>query len=111
MFDVAKFVVAALDNPAAENRILGIGGPEALSPFEVVAIFEEITGRKFEVEKIPEEALKQQKAAATNPLEETFAGLMLMCTQDWSADMTDVLKSFPIKLTSVRDYARTVAGS
>ena len=29
----------------------------------------------------------------------------------WSVDMTEILENFPTKLTSVRDYARTVAGS
>jgi NADH dehydrogenase len=110
MFDVAKFAVASLDNPSVENQILEIGGPEALGPLEVVAIFEEVSGKKFEVEKVPVEALKQQRDAATNPLEESFAGLMLACTQDWAVDMSEVSKNFAIKLTTVREYAQSVAG-
>ena len=110
LFDVAKFAVAALDNSAAENRIMEIGGPEALSPLEVVKIFEKVSGKQYEVEKVPLEALEQQRDAATNPLEESFAGLMLGCTLDWSVDMSEVLKSFNIKLTTVRDYAQSVVG-
>jgi len=107
-FIVAEFCVAALDNPAARNRTLDIGGPEALSPLEVVAIFEEVSGRKFQVEKVPEKALLDQKTAAANPMEETFAGLMLQCTRNWAVDMSGILKSFPVKLTRVQDYARQV---
>ncbi len=38
--DVAAFAVAALNNPDAKNSVIELGGPEALSPLEVVNIFE-----------------------------------------------------------------------
>ena len=34
--DVAQFAVESLDNPAAQNVTLELGGPEALSPLQVV---------------------------------------------------------------------------
>ena len=52
----------------------------------------------------------QQKSAATNPLEESFAGLMLSITLDWAVDIDPVLEDFPMKLTTVREYAQSVAG-
>ena len=45
--DVAQFAVAALNNPAALDATLELGGPEALSPLEVVGVFEKIAGRPF----------------------------------------------------------------
>src|SRR4029077_5530820 len=57
--DVAKFAVASLDNPEARNAVIELGGPEALSPLEVVQIFERMKGRKFDVQHVPEEALKE----------------------------------------------------
>lgn len=45
--DVAAFAVASVENPAARNAIIKLGGPEALSPLEVVKIFEELGGRQF----------------------------------------------------------------
>lgn len=39
--DVAEFAVAALENAAATNAVIELGGPEPLSPLEVVKIFEE----------------------------------------------------------------------
>ncbi|MGO9275008.1 MAG: SDR family oxidoreductase, partial [Terriglobia bacterium] len=75
--DVAAFAVASLENPAARNAVIKLGGPEALSPLEVVKIFEEVGGRPFAVEHVPEEALRTQKAQAKDVLEEAFAGLML----------------------------------
>ena len=44
--DVASFAVASLDNPAAKNRIIPLGGPEALSQLEVVNIFESSKRKK-----------------------------------------------------------------
>jgi uncharacterized protein YbjT (DUF2867 family) len=108
--DVAQFALEALDNPATKNVTLEFGGPEALSPLEAVRIFEEVSGRKFEVELIPEEALKAQKAAATDPLSQSFSALMIAYAQGSVIDMTEVLKTYPVKLTTLREYAQRVTG-
>jgi len=106
--DVAEFCQAAVENPAARRRIIEVGGPEPLSPLEVVRIFEGEAGRKFHVEHVPEEALQAQMAAATDSLQRTFAGLMVQYAHGDSIDMQPVLQQFPIQLTSVRDYAKSV---
>lgn len=109
--NVAEFAIAALDNSAARNVEVYVGGPEALSPLEVVRIFEEIGGTTFAVEHVPEEALQAQKASASDPLQESFATLMLGCAGGMVMDMQDTLKAFPIQLASVRDYAQAVLGT
>jgi uncharacterized protein YbjT (DUF2867 family) len=106
--DVAQFAVASLDNPAAQNATLELGGPEALSPLAVVRIFEEVGGRLFEVEHVPEEALAEQQKAATDPMQQSFAGLMRWYAKGDSVEMQETLKTFPVQLTSVRDYAQSV---
>ena len=106
--DVAEFAVAVLASPAAQRAILEIGGPEALSPLEVVRIFEQQSGRKFEVEHVPEEALRAQLAGATDPLQQTFAGLMLQCAAGDAVDMRRTRELFRVPLSSVRDYASRV---
>ena len=73
--DVASFAVASLDNPAAKNRIIELGGPEALSPLEVVNIFETTKGKKFELQFVPEEAIRAQRDGAQDPLSESFASI------------------------------------
>ena len=103
-----SFAVASLDNPAAQDAVLEVGGPEALSPLQVVQIFEEVKGQKFTVEHVPEEALQAQKAAAADPLQESFAGLMLQYAAGDAIDMDATLKTFPVQLASVRDYAQRV---
>jgi NADH dehydrogenase len=108
LHNVAQLAAEALSNPAARNEIVEAGGKEALSPLEVVSIFEEVAGRAFEKQFVPEEALQAQKAAARNPIEQTFADLMLGAARGDSIDMTETLQKFPLRLKSVRDYANTV---
>jgi uncharacterized protein YbjT (DUF2867 family) len=108
LHDVAEFAVRALSNPSARNAIIELGGAEALSQLEVVGIFEEITGRKFQLEFVPEEQLVAGKAAATNPVERTFADLTLAAARGDSIDMRDTSAKFSVRLKSVRDYATTV---
>ena len=104
--DVAKFAVASLDNPQAQNSVIKLGGPEALSPLEVVHIFERVKGRKFDVRHVPETALKEQRSAAVDSLEQSFAGLMLYYSQGDIIDMQETLQRLPVSLTSVEDFAR-----
>jgi uncharacterized protein YbjT (DUF2867 family) len=104
--DVASFAVEALDNPAAVNKIIALGGPEALSPLDAVNIFETAKETKFALQFVPEEALKAQRAAAQDPLSESFATLMLGVVKGSKIDMKSTLDDFPIKLTSVMDYAK-----
>jgi uncharacterized protein YbjT (DUF2867 family) len=109
--DVAAIAIAAAESPDAENRTIQVGGPEALSPNEVVRIFEEKAGRKFEVERVPETAINQMRATAKNPVEETFAGLMLFCARGDEIDMRQTLSRYPVRMTTVREYAdRVLAG-
>lgn len=50
--DVAAFTVASVDNPAAMNRRLVLGGPEALSWRELVDKTSALLGRRLEIETI-----------------------------------------------------------
>ena len=108
--DVAAMCALALRSPAADRRTIEFGGPEALSPLEVVARFEKIGGRPFQLEHVPEQALRAQFDAATDPMQKTFAGLMLGYLYGDAIDMAPVVDQFGIHLTSVDDYARSVLG-
>jgi uncharacterized protein YbjT (DUF2867 family) len=108
--DVAEVCIAPILRSVASRSVLAVGGPESLTPLEVVKIFEEESRRRFEVETIPEETLKSQFEAANDPLEKSFAGLMLQCAHGDAIDMRGLLQSVPVKLLSVRDYARAVLG-
>jgi len=106
--DVAKFAVAMLGSSEARNNVFEIGGPEAVSPLEVVEIFEEISKKSFTTEHVAEETLQVQKENAADPLQESFTGLMLDYASGKPMDMTQILQIYPLSLLSMRDYARNV---
>ncbi len=110
IMDVAEICVAGLRHPAAERKVIEFGGPEALSPLEVVRRFERIGGKAFEVEHVPEEALVAQFEAATDPMQKSFAALMLGYARGDAMETSGVVNTFGIQLTSVDDYARSVMG-
>lgn len=92
----------------AKNATIELGGPDALSPLEVMQLFEQQSGKTFLVNHVPIEALQAQKAAATDPLQESFAALMLGYATEHVIDMTKVLEAIPVQLASVKDYAAQV---
>jgi len=104
--DVAEFALASVENAAARNAVVELGGPEALSPLRVVKICEELVGRPFDVEHVSEEALRAQKAAATDPFQKSFAALMLSYAAGQPIEMRATLETFPVRLMSVRDYTK-----
>lgn len=106
--NVVDFAVESLSNPAARNAVIELGSPEAFSQLEVVRMFEEIIGRTFEKQFVSEEALRARKAAATNPVEQTFADLTLAAARGDTIDMGEIFGNFSIRPRSVRDYAKAV---
>ena len=104
--DVARFAIASPDTSEARNAVIKLGGPEALSPLEVVQIFEKLKGRKFEIQHVPEEALREQRESAADPLQQSFAGLMINYARGSVIDMQETLQKFPVELTCVKDYAK-----
>ena len=104
--DVARFAAASVDNPAATDATLELGGPDALSPLQVVELFEQAGGRKFAVTHVPEDALEAQLTAAPDDLQRSFTALMLCYAAGDAIPMGDTLRRFPVQLTSVATYAR-----
>jgi uncharacterized protein YbjT (DUF2867 family) len=106
--DVAEFAVRSLDTPAARNAVLELGGPEAVSPLAAIELFEQLTGDSFERSFVPLADLEAQKAAAADPMQDSFAGLMIALANGDSIDMRPALERVPVELASVGDYARRV---
>jgi uncharacterized protein YbjT (DUF2867 family) len=108
--DVAAFAAASVGSAIAENKTIELGGPEALSPLEVIAIFEKASGRKFEINHVPVEALNGQLNGAPDDLSKSFAGLMLNYAAGSEIDMRKTSEDFSIKLNTVHEYANRVVG-
>jgi NADH dehydrogenase len=108
--DVAAFAVYAALSATARNSVLELGGPEAISPLEAVAIFERVGGRPFTVQHVPLEVLETQRREATDPMAESFAALMCSYARGDEVPMEAVLAGFPLPMTSVESYAAKVYG-
>lgn len=108
--DVAQFAVAALRNDRAAQAIVKLGGPDALSPLEVVQLAQQLTGRPIDVQHVPEEALRAQYSSASDAMQKSFAALMLYYAHGDSVDMRNALGLLPVRRRkSVREYLPTVA--
>ena len=107
--DVAEAAVASLTQPVANNAVINIGGPDALSPNEVVKIFETTSGKSLNIENVSVEDLKAQQAGAPDPLSKSFSGLMLCyALGDEMPDAVKNAEALGIKLSSVQDYINAV---
>jgi hypothetical protein len=56
----------------------------------------------------PVAALQSQYAAAADPLQQSFAAFMLGYADGRAIEMRETLAAFPVRLTSVEEYARRV---
>jgi NADH dehydrogenase len=106
--DVARFAAASVDNPRAQDATFELGGPRGIRPIDVVKMFEAISGLTFDVASVPVEALEQQLADAVDPMQKSFAGLMLSYASHQAIDMAATLRTFPLTLRTVEEYAASV---
>lgn len=105
--DVAAFLLAALEHDAARNATLVVGGPEALSWRDVVAIYEEVTGRSIDVRTV---APGQPLPGLPDVVAQLAAGLD---AYDSPIPMDDACATYGVRLTTAREFAgraRVAAG-
>jgi uncharacterized protein YbjT (DUF2867 family) len=101
--DVAAFAIAAVDNEAAENSCLEIGGP-SYTWSEVVAETGKVMGRTLPVTYVP--------MGSTVPLLDPMVSDLLTGfeTYEDSIDMGTVPEDFSVKLTPLPDALRSIFG-
>jgi len=102
--DVAKFAVESLTNPTARNAVLELGGPQNLSPHQVIKLYEAAKGKTFEVTHVPPEALQAQYDGATDPMQKSFIGLMICYAYGDPIEMGATQNSFGFRLTPVEEH-------
>jgi NADH dehydrogenase len=103
--DVAAFAVAAVDSPHAVNQRVAIGGPEALSWRDVVALYERVVGRPLEMRFVRAGEPVPGLPPAVLPLFASFD------TYDSVFDTQQTASLFGITLTSLETVARRQAAS
>ena len=98
--NVAAFAVNAVDNPAALNRHLAIGGPEALTWREVVATYERALERSIPVKFV---AMGEPVPGLPEPMPVMLAG---METYDSVVEMEETSRTFGVPLTTLETFVR-----
>ncbi len=106
--DVARFAVGALESPKAWNATLQLGGEAALGQLDVVRMFEARSGRRWALEQVPEQVLREQFDGATEPLQRSFAALMLHIALGGPVDPGPAIEAMRLHPSTVRDYVERV---
>ena len=107
--DVVAAIVASVDNSEAHGLTIELGGPDTLSPLEVVRLAESITGRAIGVEHVPVDALEQQARETAGTDASIFPSLMFCQTR---GDEIDPAPEWLRPRTTVSDYLhRTLSSS
>lgn len=104
--DVAEYAMRSLDDPRLADRDVPLGGPAALSPNEVVATFEQVSGRKFSAKHVPGSVLRLLSPVVAM-LNEGVASGMSMGAQSTTGDVIDspLQREVALPLLTVREYA------
>lgn len=105
--DVAEYAVRSLDDPRLANRDLPLGGPAAMSPNDVVGVFEQVSGRKFSAKHVPMPVLRML-APVVSLFNEGIASGMSMGAQSTTGDVIEspLQREIALPLVSVHEYAR-----
>jgi len=101
--DVVRAIVACVDNREALGQTIELGGPEALSPNEVVRLAESFVDQQISVEQVPVEALEQQAQEAAGTDAAIFPSLMLCQTR---GDEIEPAPEWLRPQTTVAEYLR-----
>jgi uncharacterized protein YbjT (DUF2867 family) len=105
--DVSEFLVKAVGRPEAENKIFDIGGPEALSQKDVLAVYEKELGKPLKARHTPafvfrlgHVLLRPFSPAASNIMGLTYYS----ATTDSIIEMNETAKIFDVRLTSAEKF-------
>ena len=108
--DVGAYVAGCVNNAAVENQTIELGGPEPTTYNAITGMFEKALGKSIAREHVPLEALEAQFRAASDPMEKTFAALMLGAARGDAIDVRPALEKVSMSLTPVSAFvARTAA--
>lgn len=105
--DVAAFATTSLMSASTSRATLELGGPEPISPLDVVGLYEEWLGRKIDITFVPESDLETQQSSATDPMAQSFAALQRCYARGDAIDMHRTSSLLLRSMRTVREQART----
>ena len=109
--DVVRTACKALYRSEARNTTLAVGGPHALSQREIVEIFENQSGKKWRLNHVSADALREQLESADDELQQSFAARQLAFATAPCFAMDPATYLVRTDLRSVAEYAADVLSS
>jgi len=107
--DVAHYVLVALFNPDARNRVIAIGGPQNLTAIEMAETFERISGQRVRRTHVPLRLLRLLCALIT-PFSgggaRVLAERVCLNARAQPFDPAAMLAEFPRRLVTLEEMAR-----
>jgi uncharacterized protein YbjT (DUF2867 family) len=107
--DVAEIAARCAAGEGATSGTIELGGPEALSQRDVIAIYERVVDAPFAVEHLAVEELERALAEEQHPVAVSLAALMLEAHCGGVTDMTTPLGLYPMRLETVEQFAERSA--
>lgn len=99
--DVAQFIVAAIGNPQALNRLIPLGGPQAISYHDVIAAYEHELGRPISVQFVP-------PGSSIPGMPDAVSGLASMLDMyDSPVKMDETARIFNVRMTSLQEFVHS----
>jgi len=111
LYDVAEFAVIATENPGMRNRTILVGGPQSMTPLEAAEVFGEVRGAPLKVKPVPM-GLVKFAGFFIRPFSERASMVMSILGKEKAdiIDMEPIVAEFPVKLTSLREFAEQTLG-
>jgi uncharacterized protein YbjT (DUF2867 family) len=108
--DVARYVVAAVSDPAMRDQMVEVGGPQNLTLKQIVEVFEAETGKTGSKSHVPR-ALMRVMSVLMRPINPTMTRQIqagyVMDTIDMSFDASATSRRFPdIRPTTLNEVVR-----
>ena len=104
--DVARMAAWSTRREPQVNDTIDFGGPQPLSPIEVVEIFERLSGRAFDRESVSDEKLEKQYKNALDPRLRAFSAIACQYARGYQPNFAALPKGTPHPVVTVEEYAR-----
>ena len=107
--DLVHYVLVALFNPDARNRVIAIGGPQNLTVIEMAETFERLSGQRVRRTHVPLRLLRLLCVLITPfsaGLARVLAERVCISTRSQPFDPAAMLAEFPRRLVTLEEMAR-----
>ncbi len=101
--DVARAIIACVDNPRVIRKSMPIGGPSSITQLDAVALAERVTGRKVQLEFMSADEIAAARKGTEDSLTASFLGLFDALSKG-DEIISEWAGTLGVKLQSMEDW-------